>query len=223
MINLEPIGYIQSPFKIKFATPRQGGLAPSARAIIKLNSPTPEGSLQGLEGFSHLWIIFHFHLNTNKKIKGKIFPPRLQGKSIGWAATRTPHRPNNIGMTLAKIESIEGKNIHVSGIDIVDGTPILDIKPYIDSYDRPPIFSQGWTENIEEKKYPVIWSEKAKKEVLKYSVPSQTVQLIEESLSLDPRPHPRKEGIFVTQVENWNFHFLFKNDQILIDNIREYS
>jgi len=95
----------------------------------------PEHSLVGLDAFSHVWVIFNFHLNKNKGIKAKVKPPRLNGLKTGVFSTRSPHRPNPIGLSLAKIESIKDDVINLSGIDIVDGTPILDIKPYIPSYD----------------------------------------------------------------------------------------
>ncbi|CAK8683399.1 unnamed protein product [Clavelina lepadiformis] len=98
-----------------------------------------EHSIEGLAEFSHLWIIFVFHLNGHKSTKAKVKPPRLNGQKTGVFSTRTPHRPNAIGLTLAKIDSVEGDTIRLSGLDIVDGTPILDIKPYISVYDKPQI------------------------------------------------------------------------------------
>lgn len=114
----------------------------SGRAILKLN-PQCNGvsSLDGLASFSHCWLIFVFHANTNahkdtSSFKAKIRPPRMKGKSVGVFATRSPHRPNNIGLSTACIESVKNGCLLLSSIDLIDGTPILDVKPYVVGYDR---------------------------------------------------------------------------------------
>jgi len=146
-LHVTPIGVVRSIYKLCVGTPRQGLLAPSARGyidLLKLGNSSPVTSVNGLEGFSHIWIVFVFHLNTqskgSKKIKSKIAPPALGGEKVGIYATRTPHRYNPIGMSLCKLERIEtvdkrNVRIHVSGLDLVDGTPVLDIKPYVPVYD----------------------------------------------------------------------------------------
>ena len=129
---MEPIGYIESCFKDKFGTPRQPGLVKKAWAKLKIRADLqPEESLQGLEGFSHVWLIWVFHQNKVSRYHAKVHPPRLGGKSMGLFATRTPHRPNPIGLSLVEIVRVEKDGIVVSGADLVDGTPILDIKPYL--------------------------------------------------------------------------------------------
>ena len=100
----------------------------------------PQYALEGLEQFSHVWILFHFDQNNaNGKsfIKTKVAPPRLKGEKVGLFSTRSPHRPNPIGLTLAKLDKIEGSKVHVEGLDLLDQTPILDIKPFIPQYDSP--------------------------------------------------------------------------------------
>lgn len=171
-INLHPIGKISSVYRLCVGTPRQGLLAPNSRGRIELSpSLLSADSILGLDGFSHLWVVFIFHLNTNTQIvkksaeaaakttgkhkhkkKGggggsrqfpsKIAPPALGGEKVGLFSTRTPHRPNPIGLTLCKIDSISrGKDpsqpfyVNVSGLDLVDGTPVLDIKPFVPHYD----------------------------------------------------------------------------------------
>lgn len=168
-IRLIPIGNISSVYRLCVGTPRQGLLAPNCRGRIELSPALLSAdSILGLDGYSHLWVVFVFHLNTNSKIvkqsaeaanaasgagkkkaKGgsrqfpaKIAPPALGGKKVGLFSTRTPHRPNPIGLTLCKIDSIRrGKDpsqpfyINVSGLDLVDGTPVLDIKPFVPHYD----------------------------------------------------------------------------------------
>lgn len=169
-ISLIPIGKIASVYRLCVGTPRQGLLAPNCRGRIELSPALLSAdSILGLDGYSHVWVVFVFHLNTNSKIvkqsveaaaaasgaggkkkaKGgsrqfpaKIAPPALGGKKVGLFSTRTPHRPNPIGLTLCKIDSVSrGKDpsqpfhINVSGLDLVDGTPVLDIKPFVPHYD----------------------------------------------------------------------------------------
>ena len=136
-LKVKPIGHMKSGFLFKNGTPRQPTVAPSSKGEIKISKAVftnPNHSLQGLDAYSHVWIIFHFHLNSNKGVKAKVKPPRL-GVKTGVFSTRSPHRPNPVGLTLAKLESVDGDTLTVSGIDIVDGTPIVDIKPYIPAYD----------------------------------------------------------------------------------------
>ncbi|KAK3601068.1 hypothetical protein CHS0354_029295 [Potamilus streckersoni] len=137
---MRPIGYIQSPFYFKNGTPRQPTVCPQAHGTLTIEKSifnNPDHSLQGLEKFSYIWIIFDFHKNNNQCTKAKVRPPRLNGQKVGVFSTRSPYRPNAIGLTLARIDKILGSTIYVSGIDLLDGTPVLDIKPYIPEYDCP--------------------------------------------------------------------------------------
>lgn len=129
-----PIGYMQSCFKERNGTPRQGLLAPHSRASLQVRPDChPDQSLVGLEEYSHVWLLFDFHANTNSRQHAKIHPPMLDGKASGVFATRTPHRPNPIGLTLVAIDSVDVSAgvVHFRGIDVIDGTPILDIKPFV--------------------------------------------------------------------------------------------
>eukprot|EP00992_Anisonema_acinus_P005311 TRINITY_DN17883_c0_g1_i2.p1 TRINITY_DN17883_c0_g1~~TRINITY_DN17883_c0_g1_i2.p1 ORF type:complete len:308 (+),score=41.40 TRINITY_DN17883_c0_g1_i2:34-957(+) len=139
--QLRPIGFLESVFKQRNGTPRQGELVPLGRAKLKLlpycNAPA---SLEGLDSFSHCWIIFVFHENTNlhkeDRVKAKIMPPRLCGAKVGLFATRTPHRPCPVGLSVARVEGVAADGtLCFSGVDLLDGTPVLDVKPYV-GYDR---------------------------------------------------------------------------------------
>lgn len=142
---LRVIGVLRSCFREKFGTPRQPLLVPGATATLTIAREfLPEHSLAGLERFSHVWLISYFHLNTNKTIRPKIHPPRLKGESIGLFASRSPHRPSPIGLSLARIVDVKGATVHLAGIDLVDGTPILDIKPYIPEWDIAVDATAGW-------------------------------------------------------------------------------
>jgi len=166
-ITMQPIGKISSVYRLCVGTPRQGLLAPNSRGRLDLYpNRIASDSILDLDKFSHMWVVFIFHLNSNAKSvekskqsveKGKVVkrqfpskikPPALGGKRVGIFATRSPHRPNPIGFSLCKIDKIvippkkkhqkAGEtpyHVYVSGLDLVDGTPVLDIKPYVPHYD----------------------------------------------------------------------------------------
>jgi len=146
-LTVKPIGTVRSIYRLCVGTPRQGLLAPHARGRLELDGVSHDAVLE-LDGFSHVWVVFVFHLNTvskNERVPTKIAPPALGGKKVGVLATRSPHRMNPIGMTLCKLESVTLPSkalpttvLNVSGLDLVDGTPILDIKPYVPHYDSVP-------------------------------------------------------------------------------------
>jgi tRNA-Thr(GGU) m(6)t(6)A37 methyltransferase TsaA len=146
--QLKIIGTLKSCFREKFGTPRQPHLVPGATATLKIaRQYQPEQSLVGLERFSHVWLISYFHLNTNTRFSAKVHPPRLKGETIGLFASRSPHRPSPLGLSVARLVKIEGDTLHLSGIDLVDGTPILDVKPYVPESDCFPDASSGWTKD----------------------------------------------------------------------------
>ncbi|KAM8800833.1 tRNA (adenine(37)-N6)-methyltransferase [Rhynchonycteris naso] len=153
----EPIGYLESCFSAKNGTPRQPSICSHSRACLRIRKNifnNPEHSLMGLEQFSHVWILFVFHKNGHLSYKAKVQPPRLNGVKTGVFSTRSPHRPNAIGLTLAKLEKVEGGAIYLSGIDMIQGTPVLDIKPYIADYDSPQNFSEPLGEcNLQNNQY----------------------------------------------------------------------
>ncbi|XP_059460317.1 uncharacterized protein LOC132189590 [Corylus avellana] len=139
---MAPIGVIQSCFSTRNGTPRQPLLVPLARACLVFDpNRVPPASLEGLGEYSHCWIIYVFHLNTNmeklwkepskSRFKAKVKVPRLKGGRMGVFATRSPHRPCPIGLTVAKVEAVQENMVLLSGVDLVDATPVLDIKPYL--------------------------------------------------------------------------------------------
>ena len=133
--RIKPIGLVHSCFKEKFAIPRQPALAPAARGEIQLFPPYDDPlALEGLEQVSHLWLSFIFHqaLPKDDEVRLRVRPPRLGGnKKIGVFATRATHRPNPLGLSVVKLEGISNGRLQISGIDLLDGTPIVDIKPYV--------------------------------------------------------------------------------------------
>lgn len=225
-INLKPIGVLRADFKQKFGTPRQGSLAKNARATLEL---APEwkgrGILSGLEGFSHVWVLTYLHLSNTKRQRGKVHPPRLQGKKIGVMASRSPHRPNNIGLTLARIVQCEGDTLKLSEIDIVEGTPILDIKPYVAQADRPAKFKGGWTDAVDIAPRKCVFSKDALTNIRDLTAqkrvddPRRLKALIKEMLVLDPRPPAylgRKDARFAIWVSGLNVVFRFHDEKFTV-------
>ena len=191
-LEFEPIGIVRSPFKEKFGIPRQSRLAKSARAEIRLPLAKFRDAVDGLEGFSHLWIIFVFHEAGASKVR--VRPPRLGGsKKVGVLASRSPHRPNPIGMSVVELDRIEKTAkelvIHVRGADLLDGTPVLDIKPYVPYADSVPRAKASWADTPR-KRLAVNYSPEALKQC-RHADPDgkrQLKRLISEVLRLDPRP-----------------------------------
>jgi tRNA-Thr(GGU) m(6)t(6)A37 methyltransferase TsaA len=201
--SLEPIGFLQTCFKEKFGIPRQPRLVAGADGVLKLKDhPFLKTAVRGLEGFSHLWIVFVFHQHDARNWKPSIRPPRLGGaKKIGVLASRSPHRPNPIGLSAVKLERVDleadgGVELYLSGVDFLDGTPVLDIKPYIPYADSIPEASAGWAEE-EIKRTPVEFSEAALSSIAilggkKYP---HLRELIVGMLELDPRPAFQKRKL----------------------------
>lgn len=133
-MQLRAIGKIVSPYTKRMGTPRQPGLAPSSRGFIDLDQ-VPQASVSGIADYSHIWVIFEFHANTdlNSVKRTKIRPPRGGGIKVGQLATRSPHRPNPIGLSLVKVEKWDEttRRLYISGLDLVHGTPVYDIKPCV--------------------------------------------------------------------------------------------
>ncbi|MGZ3808063.1 MAG: tRNA (N6-threonylcarbamoyladenosine(37)-N6)-methyltransferase TrmO [Bacteriovorax sp.] len=182
---MNPIAIVHSLFKEKFSIPRQPGLV-SFESRIELLAPynRPE-ALVGLEDFSHLWIIFDFH-EVRVKDSLSVRPPRLGGnKKLGVFATRSPNRPNRMGLSLVKLVRIEGTSLIIAGGDLLDGTPVFDIKPYLKEVESVPEAKSGWTEEVISKKLDVVFDCECDLDLK---------EKIIEVLSLDPRPRYHEDG-----------------------------
>ncbi len=190
---LQAIGVLESCFTEKFATPRQSGLVPAAQARLRLRPQfIPRESLRGLSGFSHVWILSYLHLNANKSFCATVHPPRLQGKAVGVFATRSPHRPSPIGLSLARLDKVEGGTLYLSGLDLADGTPVIDIKPYLPDSDAILGAKTGWIRLASRRRLAVTFSAPAKAQLrgLERDGRPALGQIIRQSLAHDPR-NPR--------------------------------
>ncbi len=189
--SVSPIGFVRSCFKEKFAIPRQPHLAPAARGVLELVAPFDQGdAVQGLEQVSHVWLLFLFHQALEDKPRLKVRPPRLGGnKSMGVFATRATHRPNGIGQSVVRLDKVEQGRLWLSGIDLLDGTPVLDVKPYVPYADSLPKARNDMASAAPEA-IAVIWADVALVQAHDHAtrLGEPLVALIEQCLAQDPRP-----------------------------------
>lgn len=206
------MGIVRSPFKEKFSIPRQPGLT-SIESTIELLPPfNREEALLGLGQFSHLWVIFLFHANKESDAL-TVRPPRLGGNTKqGVFATRSPFRPNNIGLSLVKIKSIDKNSITVIGGDFLDETPVIDLKPYIKEIECVPDATSGWTENVDSGPLEVVFD---------CAVEEGLRKKIAEVLSLDPRPRFHEDGYknYGSKFEEVDVHWIVLNNVIHVTKI----
>ena len=215
---MKPIAYFHSPFTSKFGIPRQSGLVEQLTGEIVFE-PTDRNAdaVRGLEDFSHLWIIWEFSANKTLGDSLTVRPPRLGGnKRLGVFATRSPFRPNPIGLSCVYINKVEiddrrGPVITVSGADLMDGTPILDIKPYIKYCDSKPDARSGFVEQTEWKKLRVELSEQLQAELT-----AEQQQALIGVLELDPRPRVQDnpEKVYGMPVFGRDIHFTVSDDTL---------
>lgn len=197
MYKLEVIATIESPFRQRFGIPRQPGLVDALGSICLKPGFDDPSMLDGLEGFSHLWVTFLFHANADQGWKAKVKPPRLGGRQqVGVYASRSPFRPNSLGLSALKIERIEKNKrpvrIHVSGLDLLDGTPVVDIKPYIEYTDSITGTLGGFAPEAPEKVQQVVFSDKSRVLLEQLDDSYINEELIRGVLELDPRPAYKK-------------------------------
>lgn len=184
------IGHIRTDFPSKFGIPRQSGLVPELKGIITFEPEfrNPE-AFRGLEEFSHIWILWKFSKSEKEYWSATVKPPRLGGKKrMGVFATRSPYRPNDIGLSSVKLEKISfdektGPMLHVAGVDLLDGTPIYDIKPYIAYTDSHPEATEGFAGGVKEKGLRVEFPKKFLE-----MLPEEKREAAIGVLAQDPRP-----------------------------------
>ena len=200
-ISMRPIATVESCFGEKFGTPRQSGIVPSARGRIVFSPEVDRGACRGLEEFSHVWLVFIFDQVGESEVRWFVRPPRLGGnEKKGVFATRSPFRPNRIGLSLVKLEKVGEGFLEVSGLDLVEGTPVLDVKPYIPFVEAIPDARGGFAEKPPEQlevEFPSALLEELEE---------SEVQLIRETLAVDPRPayHDDPERVYGCELSGRN-------------------
>ncbi len=222
---VRPIGFVHSPFREKADAPRQAVLAKGVCATLEL-LPEHEDALDDLEGFDRIWVVFWFDRAAPSGMT-KVLPPRSR-KKRGVFATRSPHRPNPIGISAVRLERVEGRVLHLTGVDFLDGTPVLDVKPYIAYADAFPDASLGW---LAESDQGPVWSVEfgtiAAEQLAWLATTGVSVDLrprIAETLALGPQPHAyrriRRFGdAFVLAVKEWRVAFSVRGSIVHVDRI----
>ena len=229
--TIEPIGVIHTPYKEKFAVPRQPRLAPSATAKLQLigNANSPE-AIRGIEQFSHLWLLFLFDQNLQAGWTPTVRPPRLGGNErIGVLSTRSPFRPNGIGMSAVELKQIkhtEGQVwLELGSVDLVDRTPIIDIKPYI-PYSDAIFDANGGFAQTEPKLLNVTFSTIADQQLRFHANKEQVRAVICEVLAQDPRPAYKKNSIdnkeYAVNLFDLNVKFKVKEELVTITAIERF-
>ncbi|HEB97171.1 MAG TPA: tRNA (N6-threonylcarbamoyladenosine(37)-N6)-methyltransferase TrmO [Sedimenticola thiotaurini] len=196
--TLETIGIIHSPFKEKFGIPRQPGLVPEAVATLELLPPydRPE-AVAGLDGYSHVWIQFLFHRTMREQWQPTVRPPRLGGnRRVGVFASRSPFRPNPLGLSVMELRGVHcdrGVELELGGVDLLDGTPVVDIKPYVPYVDSIPDARGGFAPAAPERRLPVRFTPQAERQLRQRADGERVRELIRGLLEIDPRPAYRGE------------------------------
>jgi len=200
-LTLTPIGILHTPFPDRVSTPRQPHAAGGAEGRIELFPGRGlEHAVMDLEEWEYIWVLFWFHLNSSWR--PKVLPPRSSGKRRGVLGTRSPHRPNPIGLSLVRLVSVHGLVLHVRDVDMIDKSPVLDIKPYLPYAEARPAARTGWIESLAkttedppedpEPGFTVSWSVEAMQRVefLRDELHIDIMEPIARTLRLGPQPHP---------------------------------
>ncbi|MFI5307399.1 MAG: tRNA (N6-threonylcarbamoyladenosine(37)-N6)-methyltransferase TrmO [Polyangiales bacterium] len=224
---LQPIGVAHTPFRDKRSAPRQPAAASGTAGTIELLPRSDyEHALADLDTFTHIWVIFWFHLN--RSFRAKVQPPRSTQKR-GLFATRSPYRPNPLGLSVLRLQRIEGHVLHVLDVDMLDGTPVLDIKPYVPYADAIPQAHSGWLQPAAlppedpGPRYRVRYSPRAREQLawLAERTDVPFAKLAEHVLELGPTPHPyrriKRDGdVMRLAVKDFRLRFVVEGDEAVV-------
>lgn len=227
-LSLEPIGYVRTGKGLKFETPHQPASESGERNVVELLPGRQfELATEDLAGFDRIWLIWWFDRNTTWRPRA--LPPRGPARRRGLFATRSPHRPNPVGLTCVPLLAVDGLKLTVGALDLMDGTPILDIKPYISTIDAFPSASMGWVGEVERASVP-----RFKVEVLEPArtqldwLAARGIDFTDRAFSLlaiDPSPHRTRrilgmgDGLFRMACGPWRLFFRIAGDRVLIERV----
>jgi tRNA-Thr(GGU) m(6)t(6)A37 methyltransferase TsaA len=209
---VRPIAYVRSPFNEKVEAPRQGTVAGGAAGTVEV-LPAYLDALSDLEGYKRIWLLFWF--DQAKGWRPKVLPPRSEEKR-GLFSTRSPHRPNPIGITAVRLERIEGLTLHVHDLDLVDRTPVLDIKPYLPYADAFPEAGGGWVDSLDPRVAWTVNFEPPAEAALEWIAKETGFDLrarVDTALALGPQPHAYRriketsDGRRILAVKEWRAYF----------------
>jgi tRNA-Thr(GGU) m(6)t(6)A37 methyltransferase TsaA len=233
-LEIQPIGLVRTPFTSKYAAPRQPGSAlEKSIGVITLNDGCNfEQALHDLQGFDYVWVIFWFH--KNKNWKPKVLPPHGGRIKRGLFSTRSPHRPNPIGLSLCRLIDIKGRTIRIENPDMLDGTPVLDIKPYIPHAESRPNARAGWIDESNEQTaplYKVLYTPQVRKALgeMEPSERREVKSYLSGLLARDPYPHvyrrirKRNERSSIIAVKRWRFLFTIEGKTVRLYGVVQDS
>lgn len=213
MPSLNRIATLRTCYTDKFGVPRQSGLVPSAWGVVEFEPAYRRAeAVRGIEDFSHLWLITQFHLVAEEPASLTVRPPRLGGnEKRGVFATRSPFRPNRLTLSVVKLDRVElegdlAPRLFVSGVDLVDGTPVFDIKPYIRYADSIPDAHSGFAGEAP-LRMSVRWDCESR-------VPDEVRAIIDQSLALQPQPayHDDSERQYATEIAGWRVRWVARDE-----------
>ena len=219
-MEILPIAHFESPFPSKFGIPKQSGLVSELRGrIVFTREYRNRDALRGLENFDYIWLIWEFSANKHKANSLVVRPPLLGGNTrMGVFATRSPFRPNNLGLSSVRIDSIDldttrGPIINVLGADLMDGTPIYDIKPYIVYADSHPDVRNGFVDSTPIRRLKVVIPEQ-----LATRLAPEQLSALRKTLELDPRPHYHDDAtkVYGMPLCDMDIHFRVNGDTLYV-------
>lgn len=237
ILMVRPIGLVRTEARTRIEAPRQPGAATGIRGRIELfPGRNFEHALEDIGGWDYIWVVFWFH--QNKAWRPKVLPPRSTSGRKGVFATRAPYRPNPIGLSAVQLERIDGLVLHVQGVDMLDGTPVLDIKPYVPYTDAHPAARSGWLEDSARRpdreaapadpagSYRVSFAPLAMVQAswIETHTGLAIGDRIKAILSIGPEPHPyrriRRDGQgFRLAVREWRVRFSLEGQLVLVEGI----
>lgn len=233
-LTLHPIGIVRSCFKEKFGIPRQPGLVPAATAWLELTPEVArEEAWRGLDGFSHVWVTFQFHGVPEGKWNPTVRPPRLGGNQrLGVFATRSTYRPNSLGLSVVGfggMETREGKlGVRLLGVDLLEGTPVFDIKPYLPYADILPNATGGFAPQSPDATLAVVWTTEAEQQCQELTAQTPEFRdVVEQVLRLDPRPAYARKGdndrTYGVHLFDSNVRWHIEGTSVIVESIQPAS
>jgi len=225
-LTLEPIGVLHCAQQTKVEAPRQPAAAEGLTGVIELYPKHHyEHALEDLAGWERIWVIYWFHLNSGWR--PKVLPPRSEDGRKGVFATRSPHRPNPLGLSVLRLDRVEGLNVHVRDVDLLDGTPVFDIKPYVPYTDAFGDSRSGWLAADPVPAHAVRFSSQAEAQLAWIAArsPLPLRERIASTLALGPQPHPYRrikrlrDGSLRLAVQDWRIAFTVDGLDVVVTGI----
>jgi tRNA-Thr(GGU) m(6)t(6)A37 methyltransferase TsaA len=208
-----PVGVIRSCWPDRWGIPRQPGLAPDAWAELHLAPEVPLEALRGIDGYSHLWLTTRFHAVTHTRWTGR--PPRLGGERVGVFASRSPHRPSGLGLSLVRLAGVDGRVLHLRDHDLLDGTPVLDIRPYVAWCDHPADARSGFAEEAPQPR-PVAFAPEAFPVLAGRAA---LARLIAQTVAADPRQGRPGWDHLQVRVQDLDVHVRVAGDTLVVEQV----